>query len=878
MKNRPLLLLFIVILSVFTTHAQDKKTFLLQGEISSALSGEKLIGVTILLKNKLQGTTSDFYGKYQLEVKKGDLLIVRYLGFKTQRILVKSAVLNIVLKEDAVDLNTVVLHFKANINDLDTRKATGAVATIDTKKINNVASMSVGELLQGQVAGLVVINNGELGKAPKIRIRGTSTLSIKGKGVNSTNKEAYDNRANQPLYVFDGQIISPEAFALISINDIEEIKVLKDASANALYGIKAANGVIEITGKRGTKGVSQFQYRFHQGLTLRGSPGVTMMKTAEKLAFEQQSKNRNTPGYYYSEGYFKQYYKNSPDLASLIENGRVKLDSLKNIETDWFRELTKISSYQSHNITATGGSDETRFYISGNFGKQGGKFNGNSTESFSTRVNFEHQFSKKVIGMITIGSGFVRTKTPSSSLGNPASLLYQLNPYETPYSDAKLTSFPRVSFNNLINQYSGKSTSKRFNISTNFYWNILPDLKLSSVVGLDNMVSESLGITPKTAYTEVTSGIPETERGKVTKNKGVNTSISTNTRLNYQKSFGSHQLFLSANVDYFKSMIDNIGITGYGLPSKMNSAAGINQNITGRRRVRSTATNRSQAQLGMGVSLGYNWDSKYDFYASYKKDGSSLLPANKRWNSFWATGLAYTVSAEDFWSPYAFVSSLKLRASFGVTASLAGIDASLVVPTYTYGTTSYAGNREFYLMNLFNEKLKPEQSKSLNLGLDLSILKNTNIGLSLYRRVTSEVLLTMPIAPSNGFGSLLKNIGSLENKGLELTISSTLLTTDNFKWNTSFNASYNKNTVLKLYGDKPLYLSGNPYPDYQEGESVAVIYGLKTLGIHPADGLPRFLSSDGKELSIYNKLKENDFSVLGVSTPPVTGGWYHQLR
>ncbi len=860
---------------IFGLSAQE---VVIEGVVLDAKTKEVLVNASVFnAKNTVQ-TSTDFDGKFTVKVKKGDELIFSYISYKTvKRIVSKSETIQVFLEPDNEELKEIIIVGNKNINDIDLRRATSAVATVKLSKIQQRASINTVESLQGQVAGVSVKTSGELGKPVKIRIRGTSTIPIKRKGkLSEDDFELLDNRFNQPLFVLDGQIISYDAFELLNINDIEQIKVLKDATANALYGVKASNGVIEITSKRGKNGKTEYSFSVQQGITFKGKPAQIMMNTQEKLAFERLSKNQDTPGYFYSEEYIRLKNRDNPNINQLIEIGRQKLDSIQKINTNWFDELARISTYQSYNISTRGGSKTNKFYISGNFSKQGGKFDGNDLKRFNGRLNYEYELSKKIYVMLNSGFAFSDNNTPNSSQYSPAQLMYELNPYEQK-DKGKLISFPDRTFKNLVNQFSKNTKNSAFNFSTNINAELLKNLQISSVTGVQYGLEEALSIVPPTAYSEVFNA-PVSQRGMAKKIKAKAINFTTNTRVNYQKSILKHNFSLSANMDYYKNESDFVGILGYGLPSKLSSGAGINNDIKGYRRSKTSSKKTTDATLGYGFSALYDWNNMLSIYGSFKKDASSLLPKEKRWNSFYAVGFAFNLDDNSFLKNVQWLQSLKFRSSYGKTASLAGITASLVVPTFGYGGGTYLELREFSLKDLFNENLRPEQNTSINLGLDINLINGFTLSVDAYQRRTTDMLLTVPVAPSNGFFQQLQNVGVMDNKGLELSFSTMIVKTDNFIWNISINAGYNDNKVIDLYEGSTLYLSDNPYPDYEEGKSANILYGLRNWGINPADGKQYFLRKDGTRFNGHTeKPNAEDFIVLGKTAAPFNGGWYHSF-
>lgn len=827
--------------------------------------GETLPGAMVKIKGTPYGTITGSDGEYLLRGKfnKGAKIIFSYVGMKPVEVEYSGQPKqDAAMQEDIEMLGELVVTAESNINNIDIRARSGVVETVDMKRLNEKPMANIGLALQGAVPGLIVTNAGDLGSKPKIRIRGNQ--SLRG-----------GDAANEPLYVLDGKVISAEAFMTLAPQDIREIKILKDAAACALYGIKAANGVIEISSKRGTKsGGIDITYTMNMGATLKGRRGVKVMNSAEKLEFERLIGNPSAPGYRYSADYYNRYEKNNPNLNALIAAGAAKLDSLRGINTDWFDELMRVAFYQSHNLSMRGGNDRTSYFLSGNISTQGGQIKGNSTLRANLRLGIDQQISNIGYFSFNMDGGYSDTKSPNGSEFSPASLVYNLNPYESK-SKNKLWSYPNRTFYDLLSQYQSNGNDKRGGASGSINLRPFEGFEISGVAGLDYMISESQQFTPASSYSEQQSGFPTAELGKLAKAKNTVLNYTHNIRALYNRLFDErHNLTFSVNHDYYLTNTDNIGFTGYGVGDHP-SAALINQSITGSRRPSISSFKEKVVQLGVGAVAGYTLDNIYDIFATYKLDGSSILPSDKRWNSAWATGLGWTPSNYSFLHDNDILSRINIKGSYGKTASLAGVSASQTIATFSYLENAYDVMRMLQLLALYNTGLKPEHTTSIDAGIQFGLFRHFNVDLQWYRHQTADALLDVPIAVSNGFGMMKRNIGVLRNDGIEFSGAYTLMGNEVPDFNLRIGASvaYNRNKVVDLYYADKIYTSDNALiPDFQVGKAYDMLYGLRWGGINAVTGLPVFLGEDNREIEPgKTKLTRDDFIEIGHMTPPYTG-------
>jgi TonB-linked SusC/RagA family outer membrane protein len=810
--------------------------------------------ITVLASGDVYFTNEK--GEFEIPDLYHPSVIISQNGYESLEIKLNKGEQTLYLLPTIAELDEVIIRRSTNINDIDIRNLTGSVVTIDMTKLAERSELDIVKLLQGQVPGLTVNYSGELGKKPEIRLRGNSSFS-------------YQGSANEPLFVMDGIIISTETFLTLNPNDFSSIKVLKDAPATALYGIKAANGVIELTSKRGFDGKPIFSYSMKQGVTLRGERTVDMMDTNEKLAFEQKIGLPGRPGYDYSETYIRKQYANSPLLQQKLEEGSRKIDSLKQYNTDWFKELVKPNYFQSHNLSVRGGTEKSAYFYSVNYSKQGGRIPGNDINHLTARANLDYTISSSFQLSLNNSFGVSTSNTENGMNNDPTALAFTLNPYETKNTQ-NLTSFPGRSYQDLINQYKQKTTNKRFSSSLVMYWDILPELNISGVVGADYSIEEVYQRIYSTAYSQ--KGKQENEKGFLAETDNKNFDYSANIRASYQKQFGDHDLFFGVNMDYYLTNIKSIYGSGHGIADDLSSLSGINSALTNNYKPVASGSKIKNNQLGFGIAMGYTYKSAYDAYMSFKRDGSSMLPSNNRWNDAWSAGLGWSPSAYNFFKAQDIVTDLKFKGSIGYTASMTGISMRDITTTYLNSNNFYGDYRVLQLGALPNKDLKPQQTYSTNFSVDLGFINRINLLVNFYKDITKEAILALPIATSNGFATFTKNIGELENKGIEFSLSGDVINKDNYRWNAAASVSYNANKVKKLYGTDRIYANEDSViPDYEVGKPLGTLYGFRSNGIHPLTGLPEYIDNNGNVIDLRTGLSPDYFTKLGTTIAPYNG-------
>lgn len=849
-KTLSFLFTFVVSLGLFA------QNIVLKGVVRDS-NGDPIFGVSVRLANTSKGTSTDMEGAFALRTtqEKGEL-IFSFVGMKTiKQAFQGNATFLVTLEEDIQLLEGIKITAKQNINEIDVRAKTGNVEVVAVQQLKDLPVSSIALALQGKATGLRIINRGEVGATPEIRIRGNSSLR---KG----------DEANQPLFILDGKMISPETFYYLNTEDIKEMKVLKDAVATALYGIKASNGVIEITSRRG--GEKTLSYHLQTGFTFAAPLKVQLMNSSEKLELERLLRNEGTPGFLYSEEYIQRRYGGTSQLQARLLEGKHKLDSLRSINTNWHKKLTNLQLFQKHDLSFQNGNDKNAYFFSVGYLAQDGQIKGNGLSRISSRLAIDQSLSETAVATLSINGSYAKQTTPNGANFSIEELIYQLNPYETPRSK-HLYSYPNRSYGDLFNQFNRENITKNIGASLSFNWKIRPELELSAVAGLDYSLADDLQITPENAFSERTSGRARNALGTLYQAKNTLANITANIRINYEKTFGKHELTLGANADNYTTITDNLSVVGHGLYGKIRSVSAIDNSLTGAGKPTVGGRKQTDRNLGFGGLAGYTYDDIYNIFATYKLDASSILPQEKRWNSAWALGASINFKHYSFFEETKWLTQLDLRGSYGQTANAQAISPSLISATFKYWPESYADARIMSITALPNKNLRAEQNLITDLGLSATIF-NTNIQFSVYKRTTKDALLNIPIASSSGFEMQMQNIGVLENRGLEVTLYQPLYTTGDWNVNVGGNISYNENKVIDLYGRDRIYTNADQkLPEYQVGKSTDALYGLNSTGINPITGLPEFITAEGRQVSAITTLEGKDFIYLGQSAPPISG-------
>ena len=772
-------MLWFFLLAVFTlpVFAQEKS---ISGTVSDASNKEALTGVTVQVEGTTNGAATDFDGKFTLKVKPGQKLVFSFVGYVSQTVVVaQQSTINIALAPQTQGLDEVVVIGYGTVKKND---ATGAVSTVSSKDFIKGGITSPQDLIVGKSAGTVITSaGGAPGAGSTIRIRGGSSMSA----------------SNDPLIIIDGFPVSNSGIAgvanplaTINPNDIETFTVLKDASATAIYGSRASNGVILITTKKGTAG------------------------QAMKVAYDGSYSANTVPAYMdvFSGDEFRAM---ALDLASKNAVGLSlgALGRLGNQNTNWQKEIYHTAMTQDHNFSITGGVKNMPYRASLGYTNQDGILKTTNMERSTLSVGLDPSFLQNDLKVhINLKGSYTKQNfgdqgaVGSAVAFDPTQPVYNNNSKFGGYftwinlSDV----LPDGSMNPngspnpigvanpvaLLYQTDNKSNVYRSlgNVQFDYKFRFLPDLRANLNAGYDVFKTNGHNNSPNDAGFTYRNGI-----GKISTYTQTGKSTLLDFYLNYAKDIKSIKSRIDATAGYswqhFYKDGTSFGSNGDGTQISDNNSKFINENYL----------------ISFFGRLNYTLLDRYLLTVTIRDDGSSRFSSANRWGLFPAAALAWKIKDESFLKNVNAISDLKLRLGWGVTGQqdigsdypyLPVYRESTATAEYQFGNTMYKTLRP----NPYDANIKWEQTTTYNIGLDYGFMKNRITGsIDAYKRETKDLLNFIPIAAGSNFSNYLTtNVGNLENKGVEFSVNALIISKKDFSWNFGFNAAYNENVITKL--------------------------------------------------------------------------------
>ncbi|WP_083253313.1 SusC/RagA family TonB-linked outer membrane protein [Flavivirga aquatica] len=885
-KNYYLTLVFIVF-CIISLSAQDKTIY---GKIVDK-DNLPLPGATVLIKNSNIGTSTDFDGKYSIKVNQGAILVFSFVGYTNQEITVQSSnTINVIMHEDTTTLEEVIVVAYGS----QTRESiVGSVGVVSSKNIETQQVTSPLRALQGAVPGVSLITaGGQPGNNPTIRIRGISSEILE----------------RGPLIVVDGAPFNAN-LSTISQDQIESISVLKDASSSALYGSRASGGVILITTKKGHKnGSPRITFKSQIGLS-NPTVGIHDLNAPEDYLKLTWQALKNTNQYENGQSETEAASSASNQLVDYLgynpynttnpidTNGNLVSGSNLLWNSNWEEEIIREDYLRiNHNISMSGGSEKTRYFMSFDYLNEDGPVTTSNFERVSSRLNLETQVNDWL--KVGLNSSFSRSNSsnPDQTSGSTTqviSWIYGLSSIYPIYArNANGELIRDASGNQIFDLGNGLVTGQAVNntrpvfsgenllatiilgkerrVRTNYLANAFAEIKLFDGLTFKTRFSFENYLLDSFSFEDDKIGSASGVQGRVSQNRDLTTTLNATQTLNYTNSFGNHNISIDAITEAYTNTQDDLLSQGSGFLPGIQDLNGstVPETIGG-----NVITSRINSYLGR---VGYNFNQKYYGELSWRRDGSTRFNKNKRWGDFLAGGASWVVSKEVFLSKNNTLTFLKLRASYG---ELGNNRTTSRFPFQSIFQTGFVNqeNPGVLLEGISDADLRWEKVESLNIGTDFELFDGVISGtVEYYNKESVDLILEKPKPSSLGVNKVLTNIGSIRNYGWETSLRSINFNTNDFTWTTGINFSLNKNKWTKLPQEETLVGSKR----YIVGGSIFDFFIREWAGVDSTDGRGMWymdvIDTDGNisdKATTKNYAEATRYDIGKSSLPDIEGGF-----
>lgn len=859
--------------------------------VDKAMIGEQT-GVPGVIQNSVVGTVTDGDGKFTLKVPEGTkALRVTYLGYESAQInIINKTHVNVTLKNADNTLGEVVVN---GYTDIAKRKNTTATVKLDYDKVRQTGVAGIDQMLEGQVAGVSVGNiTGGPGAAPQIRIRGTVSLNgsqdplwvLDGLPLDGTNlpntigKDDIDQLRNLPI-------------AGLNPDDIADITILKDAAATAIYGARAANGVIVITTKKGKQGPMAINFSANSFVSQRPDLGrLDLMNATEKVDFELGMASRSDLTYRDTQGGVARILNKSGELnkfrtggfSALSASTQDAINGLRVQGTDWGKELYQNALNQQYTLGLSGGSEQATYYFSGGYYNEQGTTKQTGLERYNMTLKTDYKISQKLkAGVAFFGSKSKRSNyfTDNDAFTNLNTYTRNVNPYQTvrdangnfnydPDIFGNVGGDVYVPFNTVEERENTRYTLNNKSVKTimDLSYQINKNLNIRTELGLqfeDTGIEKYAGqqsynlrkLKETTRFYNSTTKkydyyLPE---GGMIYNQN-NSAFQYNWKsiLEYKKVFAEkHEIEALAGSELRRTYDEGVTTRGFGFNERTLTNQPIifrNSEDANRRDLRPyQKTQLENKYASFYGTLSYTYDRKYTLYGSIRYDGSDLFGVDPKYRflPIYSLSGAWNASEEKFIKDISWISNLRVRTSYGLQGNIDKNTTPYVVGNYEQAGILPGGNQSTIVVTSPpNNKLRWEKTSTFNAGVDFGILNNAvQVTFDYYNRFSKDLIGTEELQLENGFNYTSSNFSQIRNKGLELTISTRNISSNNFQWYTDFNIAHNKSKVVR---EK---VRDNQLNPSKEGYPVNGLFVIKTAGLDK-DGIPQFKNKDGNIVSL----------------------------
>ncbi len=826
------------------------------GIVTSSEDGEPVIGATVkVVGSQTAGTVTDIEGRFSLSVSKpGVELEFSSIGLVSKRVKA-SENMTVVLQVDSHTLEQVVITGYGSAKKLGS--VVGSVASVDKKKLESIVTPNFTDALAGQVSGLSVLSGaGDPSSAATIRLRGVNSIQS----------------SSQPLFILDGAPISASFYATLNPADIESITVLKDAASTAIYGARAANGVIVLTSKQG-------KYSEQVGLSVRAQYGIASATSdgVEMMNSKQYVKFRDLIGQPVSD-----------EVRTLVDK--------YNINTNWRDEMIdNAAPTLDVNATMQGGGQTVNYYVSFNHHKQDGliEMSKMHRNTLNARINARlNRFFK--IGFTTnLGVQRYSQNAEWGASGkiysaNPLVFARQALPYDTPYQYTIDENGKMIKGGRAIGlKYTGLNMPWWYNSHRDYYRNKLTlntsltetftpiegltFQALQSMNGYENMNHASF--SPYDAFVDGMGKKIEAATGNVSASMSRYYQFTLSHTAEWRKQFGDHYvgILLGEETRIERSRGLSAFSEGQTDPRLLLLPNGttVTPEDLGDSKVEEVANS-------LFANAEYNYKEKYYVTASIRRDGSSKFAPDHRWGTFWSAGAKWDLKKEDFLKDVEWLNDLSLSFNYGTTGNDSGAGSYDYLGLYTDGGR-YNGDSSIGIAQMKNEKLTWEKTAKWNVGLNFSIFDRAHFTVDFYRNKTTDMLMSIPYSMTTGYSAGIGNVASMTNTGIEADVDVDILKTKDFYWSFKANVGYNKNEITELFQGRDEYVLSNTGMKLAVGHAFGEFYQVRFAGVDPQTGAPLYYDKDGNKTKKFNE--ERDAVFLGKKRfAPWTGGFGTNFR
>ena len=820
-------------------------------------NGDPMPLVTVQILGQTGGFITDSKGHFEFKTKNAtERVRVTFMGYKAKAVTLRGGTpLRIDLEPDNQTIESVVV---TGFTKKDKKSYTGAQTTIKSEQLLSVGTKNLLQGLEAFVPGLQVVQQNNLGSDPNAR----PDLNLRGRAT-------FSGAANLPLFVVDGAIVDVEYIYDMDMNTIESVTVLKDASASALYGAKAAAGVIVITTKPISEGAIRVNYSGTLRLSMPDLSDYHLLTPQQKLQYEDLA------GLYKAGGTAMLPSFDNQNSLDLIRDRVVRMIQ-SGTNTDWLAKPLRTGVSHSHTVSADGGDKYVRYGLSLRYGNETGVMMQSARERLSGTFKLSYNRQGKFFASNTLTVN--RSTSQDPSYGSFSNFSKQ-NPYQSPYdANGELLAKLEHNLDNPLYEASLGSFNRAgsmdfLNTTTAQYW-VDRNLRIDGDFSFTTRNNYSRSFKSPLSYT-FRNETDLTKKGSMTENLGRGLSFLGKLMVSYNRTFFEKLYVTSmAGSSLESTTADNSSYTSLGFYSDVlghpNFALGYGGSA------RPSGSESLATAAGFFFNGNAIYDNRYSVDVVYRYEGSSKFGKNQRFAPFWSLGTAWNIHNEKFFEGNKNIQLLKLRGSIGYLGNIS-FDPYQALTTYTYNNRiNYIVGAGSVPLAIGNPELKWERTLSKNVGLDLTLFKNRwDLTFDAYQKTTDNLLLDVSLAPSIGAVTARQNVGEVENNGIEFQTRVVPIQTKDLQWSLSLNYSYNRNKVKKVsdalkalnqknLGVDSLNRGTTPLPLYEEGESLTALKVVPSAGIDPATGKEIFIKRDGTYTFTYDP---NDRRVFGDTSP-----------